>query len=185
MLPFGVTIFSFFTHTGEKKHKEKPWETTAGWEGTLTFLEKDIAQRRGNPRRGFPLFLAMPKIHPFLRFGSTGEFRRLRTATKGFALGTHFLFFREAKGSEKKLMRPAGLVSQNALQSSLKYFPIIQPTNRQRNQNFKIALDKCCALSYNPGKPIGKVGFKWTTTWAFDVAAAIEPAHERQNNQSS
>ena len=38
MLPFGVTIFSFFTHTGEKKHKEKPWETTVGWEGTPTFL---------------------------------------------------------------------------------------------------------------------------------------------------
>ena len=38
MLPFGVTIFSFFTHTGEKKYNEKPWETTAGWEGTLTFL---------------------------------------------------------------------------------------------------------------------------------------------------
>ena len=74
MLPFGVTIFSFFTHTGEKKHKEKPWETTAEWEGTLTFLEKDIAQRRGNPRRGFPLFLAMPKIHPFLRFFALGYF---------------------------------------------------------------------------------------------------------------
>ena len=38
MLPFGVTIFSFFTHMGEKKHKEKPWETTVGWEGMLTFL---------------------------------------------------------------------------------------------------------------------------------------------------
>ena len=38
MLQFGVTIFSFFTHTGEKKHKEKPWETTVGWEGTPTFL---------------------------------------------------------------------------------------------------------------------------------------------------
>ena len=39
-----------------------------------------------------------------------GVFRRLQTATKGFALGTHFLFFREAKGSEKKLKRPVGLV---------------------------------------------------------------------------
>ena len=38
MLPFGVTIFSFFTHTGEKKHKEIPWETSVGWEGTPTFL---------------------------------------------------------------------------------------------------------------------------------------------------
>ena len=38
-----------------------------------------------------------------------GVFRHLRTATKGFALGTHFLFFREAKGSEKKLKRAARL----------------------------------------------------------------------------
>ena len=42
-----------------------------------------------------------------------GVFRRLRTATKGFALGTHFLFFREAKGSEKKLKALRGLSSEN------------------------------------------------------------------------
>ena len=30
--------------------------------------------------------------------------------TKGFAPGPHFLFFREAKGSEKKLNGPAALV---------------------------------------------------------------------------
>ena len=58
---------------------------------------------------GFPLFSVTLKIHPFLRYFAHGEFRRLRTATKGFALGTHFLFFREAKGSEKKLRRAARL----------------------------------------------------------------------------
>ena len=54
MLPFGVTIFSFFTHTGEKKHKEKPWETTVGWEGTPTFL---IAMIRSASRPKAPPML--------------------------------------------------------------------------------------------------------------------------------
>ena len=54
MLPFGVTIFSFFTHTGEKKYKEKPRETTAGWEGTLTFL---IAMIRNAARLKAPPIL--------------------------------------------------------------------------------------------------------------------------------
>ena len=54
MLPFGVTIFSFFTHTGEKKYKEKPRETTAGWEGTLTFL---IAMIRNAARLKTPPIL--------------------------------------------------------------------------------------------------------------------------------
>ena len=54
MLPFGVTIFSFFTHTGEKKHKEKPWETTVGWEGTPTFL---IAMIRSASRPKAPPIL--------------------------------------------------------------------------------------------------------------------------------
>ena len=54
MLPFGVTIFSFFTHTGEKKYKEKPRETTAGWEGALTFL---IAMIRNAARRKAPPIL--------------------------------------------------------------------------------------------------------------------------------
>ena len=56
---------------------------------------------RANPRRGFALFLTASKIHPFLRFESTGEFRRLRTATKGFALGTHFLFFVKKRKRKK------------------------------------------------------------------------------------
>ena len=51
MLPFGVTIFSFFTHTGEKKYKE---ETTAGWEGMLTFL---IAMIRNAARLKAPPIL--------------------------------------------------------------------------------------------------------------------------------
>lgn len=54
MLPFGVTIFSFFTHTGEKKYNEKPWETTAGWEGTPTFL---IAMIRNAARLKAPPIL--------------------------------------------------------------------------------------------------------------------------------
>lgn len=54
MLPFGVTIFSFFTHTGEKKYKEKPRETTAGWEGTLPFL---IAMIRNAARLKAPPIL--------------------------------------------------------------------------------------------------------------------------------
>ena len=40
-----------------------------------------------NPWRGFPLFSAELKIHPFLRFGKHKGFRRLRTATRGFAPG--------------------------------------------------------------------------------------------------
>ena len=54
MLPFGVTIFSFFTHTGEKKHKEKPWETTVGWEGRPTFL---ISMIRSAARQKAPPIL--------------------------------------------------------------------------------------------------------------------------------
>ena len=64
---------------------------------------------RGNPRRGFPLFLAMPEIHPFLRFRTLREFRHLRMPTRGFAPGPHFLFFHEAKGSDKKFNGAARL----------------------------------------------------------------------------
>ena len=62
---------------------------------------------RGNPRRGFPLFLAMPEIHPFLRFRTLREFRHLRMPTRGLAPGPHFIFF-EKKTKQKKLKWPCG-----------------------------------------------------------------------------
>ena len=42
---------------------------------------------------GFSLFSAELKIHPLLRFGSTGEFRHLRMPTRGFALSLIHISF--------------------------------------------------------------------------------------------
>ena len=71
--------------------------------------EKIAAWRRGNPRRGFPLFSAELKIHTFLRFRSTGSFADCGQGRGALPLGPHFIFSSRRKRSKKSLNCPAGL----------------------------------------------------------------------------
>ena len=81
------------------------------------FLFRNIQHREGEtPGEVFPSFRLRRKFTPSCAFGSTGEFRHLRMPTKGFAPGPHFLFFREDKGSEKKLKCAARLEFRKRVQ---------------------------------------------------------------------
>ena len=74
----------------------------------MWFFSCNVLRRRGNPRRGFPLFSAKLKIHPFLRFFAHGGISPSADGDQGLFPWNPLPFLQRSKRKRKEAKAPCG-----------------------------------------------------------------------------